>query len=59
VFEPFMAMQAADNWLAGLFGSGKGSGAAFLFALLWLAGIAVCLIFRADRHIWKLEAKSD
>jgi len=26
-----------------------------LFAVLWLAGIAVCLIFRTDKHIWKLE----
>lgn len=54
VFEPIMAMQT-EGLLVRLFGSGKGSGAAFLFAVLWLAGIAVCLIFRADRHIWKLE----
>lgn len=55
VFEPIMAMQRADSFLPNLFGSGKGSGAAFLFAVLWLAGIAVCLIFRADKHIWNLE----
>ena len=55
VFEPIMAMQSADSFLPNLFGTGKGSGAAFLFAVLWLAGIAVCLIFRADKHIWKLE----
>lgn len=55
VFEPIMATQGAGSFLIGLFGSGKGSGAAFLFAALWLAGIAVCLIFRADKHIWKLE----
>jgi len=54
VFEPIMAVQT-KGLLVGLFGSGKGSGAAFLFAVLWLAGIAVCLIFRADRYIWKLE----
>ena len=54
VFEPIMAMQT-DGWLTRLFGTGKGSGAAFLFAVLWLMGIAVCLIFRADKHIWKLE----
>ena len=54
VFEPIMAMQT-DGLLVRLFGSGKGSGAAFLFAVLWLMGIAVCLIFRADRHIWKLD----
>ena len=55
VFEPIMAMQSGDSLLAKLFGFGKGSGAAFLFAVLWLAGIGVCLIFRADKHIWKLE----
>ena len=55
VFEPIMAAQASNSLLTGLFGSGKGSGAAFLFAILWLMGIAVCLIFRADPHIRKLE----
>ena len=55
VFEPLMALQRADSLLVQLFGSGKGSGAAFLFALLWLMGIAVCLLFRSDTHIRKLE----
>ena len=55
VFEPVMAMQAAGSLPVILFGSGKGSGAALLFAVLWLAGIAVCLIFRADKQIRKLE----
>ena len=55
VFEPLMALQRADSLLVRLFGSGKGSGAAFLFALLWLMGIAVCLLFRSDTHIRKLE----
>lgn len=55
VFEPFMAGQAANSLYARLFGTGKGSGAAFLFALLWLIGMATCLIFRRDRHIWALE----
>jgi len=54
VFEPTMARRT-EGLLVRLFGSGKGSGAAFLFAVLWLIGILVCLIFRADRHIWKLE----
>ena len=56
VFEPLMSGQTADGLLVRLFGSGKGSGAAFLFAVLWLAGIGVCLIFRADKHIRELEA---
>ncbi len=56
VFEPFMAVQTRGSILTRLFGSGKGSGAACLFAFLWLAGIGVCMIFRADRHIWRMEA---
>ena len=56
VFEPIMAAQSLDSILVRLFGTGKGSGAAFLFAALWLMGICVCLIFRADKHIWKLES---
>ncbi len=55
VFEPVMAMQAADSLLVKLFGSGKGSGAAFLFAVLWLMGVGVCLLFRGDQHIRRLE----
>lgn len=55
IFEPIMASQSDGNFLVRLFGFGKGSGAAFLFAVLWLLGIAVCLIFKADKHIWKLE----
>lgn len=54
VFEPVMAMQGAGSVLVKLFGTGKGSGAAFLFAILWLAGVGVCMVFRTDRHIWKL-----
>jgi hypothetical protein len=55
VLEPVMAAQAADTLLIRLFGSGKGGGAAFLFAILWLMGIAVCLLFRGDKQIQKLE----
>ncbi len=44
VFEPYMA-DRADSLLISLFGSGKGSGAAFLFAILGIAGIAVCTVF--------------
>lgn len=55
VFEPIMAMQATDTLPVRMFGSGKGSGAALLFAILWVMGIAVCLLFRGDRHIRELE----
>lgn len=55
VLEPVMAMQTTDSLLVRLFGSGKGSGAAFLFAILWVMGIVVCLLFRGDQHIRRLE----
>lgn len=55
VFEPVMALQGADSILVHLFGFEKGSGAAFLFAVLWLMGVGVCLLFRGDKNIWKLE----
>ncbi len=54
VFEPFMQSQNT-TMLNILFGTGKGSGAAFLFAVLAVAGIVVCLVFRRSKHIWELE----
>ncbi len=59
VFESLMAEQPADGLLAALFGLGKGSGAALFFAALWLCGIAVCVIFRFDRHIWDVERRAE
>lgn len=55
VFEPVMAAQSGQSILIRLFGSGKGSGAAFLFFIIAFAGTGVCLYFRHDRHIWELE----
>lgn len=55
VFEPIMAGQSGTSFLVKLFGLGKGSGAAFLFLVLAFAGIGVCLFFRQDKHIRKLE----
>lgn len=55
VFEPLMAACSGDSILIRLFGQGKGSGAAFLFFVIAFAGIAVCLYFRHDKHIWELE----
>ncbi|MBO5524835.1 MAG: MFS transporter [Roseburia sp.] len=55
VFEPLMAACGSDSILIRLFGQGKGSGAAFLFFVIAFAGIAVCLYFRHDKHIWELE----
>ena len=58
VFEPVMAMQDEAGILVRMFGEGKGSGAAFLFFIIAFAGIGVCLYFRHDKHIWKLEKGS-
>ena len=55
VCEPLMAIQKKGSILVRMFGEGKGSGAAFLFFIIAFAGIAVCLYFRQDKHIWKLE----
>lgn len=55
VFEPVMAVQKEGSLLVKLFGSGKGSGAAFLFFVIAFAGIGVCLYFRQDSHIRRLE----
>lgn len=54
VFEPFMERNT-NPILSALFGTGKGSGAAFLFLFLAFIGIAICLMFRKDKNIWKLE----
>lgn len=56
LFEPFMASQRTDSVFASLFGTGKGSSAAFFFCALWVMGIGVCLLFRGDNMIWKVEA---
>lgn len=55
VFEPFMALQETSGVLAIAFGTGKGSGAAFLFFILGIVGVLTCLIFRKNTHIWQLE----
>ena len=55
VFEPIMAIQGTDSLLIKLFGSGKGSGAAFLFFIIAFVGIFTCIYFRYDKNIWKLE----
>ncbi len=54
VFEPFMAAQTPESALASLFGGAKGAGAALLFAVIGVAGVAVCLVFnhRLRRYRW-------
>lgn len=46
-----MAKAELKRIVVRLFCSGKGSGAAFLFAILWLAGVGVCVIFQADLEL--------
>ena len=55
VFEPIMEEQGIESILVKMFGTGKGSGAAFLFFVIAFAGIGVCLYFRHDKHLWELE----
>ncbi len=44
VCEPFMSANAANGLLTALFGSGKGSGAALMMAVLGVAGTVLCLV---------------
>lgn len=44
VFEPFMA-DGVSTFFNQLFGTGKGSGAAFLFAVIGVMGVLVCVLF--------------
>lgn len=53
VFEPFMA--SADGLLVTLFGSGKGSGAALMFFVIGILGVAVCLLFRRVKYFKELD----
>ena len=55
VFEPFMTGMPDNSVLALIFGSGKGSEAAFLLLFLGIIGVITCVIFRKDKHIWDLE----
>lgn len=54
LFEPLME-NTSSRLLTALFGTGKGSGAAFLYFVIGIAGVAVCLIFRRIKHIRELK----
>lgn len=45
VFEPLVAAQGETSILVSVFGSGKGSGAAMLFAIIGVVGVIVCVGF--------------
>ena len=59
IFEPIMEMQEPSSILSRMFGTGKGSGAAFLFFILAFAGIFVCLYFRKKKEIRELEKEQN
>ena len=54
VFEPFMS-DKSNTVLNQLFGTGKGSGAAFLFAVIGVMGVLVCIVFSRMKNMRKLE----
>lgn len=54
VFEPLME-NTQSGLLKGIFGSGKGSGAAMLFFFMAVSGVIVCLIFRRIKALRELE----
>ena len=54
IFEPFMVYKS-DTVLNLLFGTGKGSGAAFLFAVIGVMGVLVCVVFSCLKAMRNLE----
>ena len=54
MFEPFMT-DKSNTVLNQLFGTGKGSGAAFLFAVIGVMGVLVCVIFSRLKAMRALE----
>ena len=54
VFEPFMVGKH-NTVFNQLFGTGKGSGAAFLFAVIGVMGVLVCLLFSSFKALRKLK----
>lgn len=54
IFEPFMEM-TENKLLHTAFGVEKGSGAAFLFFVIGVIGVLICLIFRRVKYIRELD----
>ncbi len=54
IFEPFMEI-TKNKFLHTAFGIGKGSGAAFLFFVIGIIGVLICLIFRRVKYIRELD----
>lgn len=53
VFEPFMA-GTENSLLLNIFGTEKGSGAAFLFFVIGIAGVIVCVVFSRIKALREL-----
>ena len=56
-FEPLMAAQSANSFLAAIFGAGKGGGAKMCFALQAVLGVLICLVFMRNKHILAMQAE--
>ena len=54
MFEPFMT-DKSNTVLNKLFGTGKGSGTAFLFAVIGVMGVLVCVIFSKFKAMRNME----
>ena len=50
-----MAAMPHNSLMCNIFGSGKGSGAALIFFIIGIMGVAVCLIFNSNKHIKEIE----
>lgn len=55
VFEPLMGKAPQGSLLTVVFGEGKGSGAAFLYFVIGIAGVAVCLFFQRIKALRELD----
>ncbi|MGN0700557.1 MAG: MFS transporter [Oscillospiraceae bacterium] len=55
VFEPLMEKALQGSLLMVVFGEGKGSGAAFLYFVIGIAGVAVCLFFQRIKALRELD----
>lgn len=55
VFVPFAQSLNDESVLAQIFGTDKAAGAAMLYGAIAFVGVATCLIFRADKHIRRME----
>lgn len=58
ICEPIMKNVSAGSMLPGLFGNGKGSGAAMVMFVLGVTGIMICLIFGKILRRYEFDAST-